>query len=119
MKNIKHKHITDGLNDPFWYNIKLSKTELYYPKWFKEGIIIIADLFCTNGELLSQKDLEQFYSIKTNFLEYYRITSTVKVYLKNKKVNLKALHKPFYPNHVRILCNSSKGSQDFYSSIGA
>ena len=117
LKNLQVKNSIDILNDPLWCNYKMKKTELFYPKWFRKGIILIADLFGSNGELLSQRELEKFYSIKTNFLEYFRVTSAVKVYLKEMHFEPKGLYKPVYPNQVKILCNSSKGSQDFYKSL--
>ena len=117
LKNLHIQNNADPLNEPLWCNLKLSKAETYFPKWFQKGIILIADLFGTDGQLLSQRDLERFYSIKTNFLEYHRITSAVKLYLKKFKFDPKTLHRPVYPNQVKILRNSEKGSQDFYKCL--
>ena len=117
LKNLQVKHSVEILNDPLWYNMKMSKSEFYQPKWFQKGINSIADLFGDNGNLLTQRELNKFYSIKTNFLEYYRVTSAVKIHLKKLQVDPKAINKPVYPNQVKILCKSNKGSQDFYKSL--
>ena len=102
------------MSEPIWHNPKISKAALYFPRWFRSGIISVADMFTANRELLSQKDLEQSYSIKTNYLEYHRVKSCVKVYLFKLKLDLTDQQKPVYPNQIKILCNSNKGSQDFY-----
>ena len=107
----------NALSQSLWCNANISKIELFFPKWFERGIILIGDLLSANGELLSKRELEQSYSFKTNFLEYYRITSTVKIYLKKYKLDPKIFQKPLYPNQIKVLCNSEKGSQDFYRSL--
>ena len=68
-KNIQIKNSMDAMSEPIWHNLKISKAALYFPTWFRSGIILVADMFTANRELLSQKDLEQSYSIKTNYLE--------------------------------------------------
>ena len=111
-KNIQIKNSTDAMSEPMWHNPKISKAALYFPIW--SGIISVADMFTENRELLSQKDLEQSYSIKTNYLEYHRVKSCMKVYLSKLKLDLTDQQKPVYPNQIKVLCNSNKGSQDFY-----
>ena len=113
-KNIQIKNSTDVMSEQIWHNPKISKAALYFPRWFRSGIISVADMFTANRELLSQKDLEQSYSIKTNYLEYHRVKSCVKVYVSKLKLDLTDQQKPVYPNQIKILCNSYKGSQDFY-----
>ena len=66
-----------------WYNPKLSKMKLNLPNWSKHGISYVGDLLHSNGILISQKDLEQKYTLlKTNFLEYLHVKMCVELYLK-------------------------------------
>ena len=69
-----------------------------------------SDMFAANREFLSQKDLEQSYSNKTNYLEYHIVKSCVKVYVSKLKLDLTNQQTPVYPNQIKILCNSNKGS---------
>ena len=72
-----------------------------------------------NGNYISQNDLKMVYHIRTNFLEYHRVTTGVKTYL-NKQNNASTEHKkPTMPNQIKIICKSNKGSKDFmlYCSI--
>ena len=45
------------LSLPIWYNTQLSNRYLYCPKWYKAGIISIADLLTSNGDILPETDL--------------------------------------------------------------
>ena len=56
-------------NSSLWYNPLLSKNPIFYPEWYRKGIIFIGDIF-HNGSLLSIDDLKSCFNIKTNFLEY-------------------------------------------------
>ena len=116
-KNIQIKNSMDGMSKPIWQNTKISIAALYFPTWFRSGIILVADMFTANRELLSQKDLEQSYSIKTNYLEYHRVKSCMKVYLSKLKLDLTDQQKPVYPYQIKVLCNSNNGSQDFYQLL--
>ena len=98
----------DTMSEPIWHNPQISKAALYFPTWFRSGKISIVDMFTANRELLSQKQLEQSYSIKTNYLEYHRVKSCMKVYLSKLKLDLTAQQKQVYPNQIKVLCNSNK-----------
>ena len=70
-----------------------------------------------NGNYISQNDLKMVYHIRTNFLEYHRVTTCVKTYL-NKQNNASTEHKkPTIPNQIKILSKSNKGSKDFYAIL--
>ena len=70
-----------------------------------------------NGNYISQNDFKMVYHIRTNFLEYHRVITCVKTYL-NKQNNASTEHKkPTIPNQIKIICNSNKGSKDFYAIL--
>ena len=55
------------LSLPIWYNTELSNHFLYCPKWYNAGIISIADLLTSNGDILTETDLNTIYNVKLTF----------------------------------------------------
>ena len=58
---------------PLWYNPKIQTDNVFFPNWYKARIICPADIIDNQGNLLSKKDIENFYKITVNFLDYHRI----------------------------------------------
>ncbi len=50
---------------------------LFIKEWFSKGIISISDLLDEQGQLLSYKAFKTKYKCKTNFLNYYQVTSAI------------------------------------------
>ena len=48
------------ISTPLWYNAKLSTEILYFPKWFKRGIITISDILDTRGTVLTVEKLKEW-----------------------------------------------------------
>ena len=103
------------LSLPIWYNTELSSHFLYCPKWYKAGMISIADLLTSNGDILTETDLNTIYNVKTNFLEYHRVIKYIKAFCNN--VNDRNHMKPIYHSQTQILLRSQKGSKDFYTRL--
>ena len=103
------------LSLPIWYNTELSNHFLYCPKWYNAGIISIADLLTSNGDILTETDLNTIYNVKTNFLEYHRVIKYIKAFC--NKVNDRSHMKPIYHSQTQILLRSQKGSKDFYNRL--
>ena len=38
---LTNEHI---LSAPLWYNVQLSTEVMYFPKWFKKGIMMVSDV---------------------------------------------------------------------------
>ena len=108
---------TDALCEPLWHNPKISKTQMIFSHWYQKGIQIPADLMYGNGKFISQQVLEKVYGLKTNFLEYHRAVTCVKLYL--GKLNLSCDHneKPNFARIDQLLLKSKKGSRDFYQIL--
>ena len=68
---------------PIWYNTELSNHYLYSPQWYKAGIISIADLLTSNGDILMETDFNTIYNVKTNFLKYHKVIRYVKDFCSN------------------------------------
>ena len=110
-------NISDAVGEPLWNNPKVSKVELFLPNWFKKGILSIGDLICNSGNFVSQKNLSNIYNIKTNYLEYHRVITCVRDYFSRLKMKCMTHQKPVFPNQIKLLTKSKKGSKDFYSIL--
>ena len=115
--SIPTRYASEALSVPLWNNPKVSKTNFFLPEWYNKGIISIADMISGNGNLIIQNDLTTGYHIRTNFLEYHRVTVCVKNYLSKQNDISKTHNKPTIPNQIKIICKSKKGSQDFYKIL--
>ena len=56
--------------------IKIEKFSVYYQSWHKAGVIRIKDIFCENNFLTFNDSCRKF-TIKTNFLTYYGLCSSI------------------------------------------
>ena len=79
----------------------------------------MGDLHHNYGIFISQKDLEQKYTIfKTNFLEYLHAKMFVELYLKNiEKMVLYFFYQPCLPKPIASLFGHSQGSKHFYKLL--
>ena len=77
-----NRHIPENkeqiLNEILWNNrfIKIEKFSVYYQSWHKTGVIRIKDIFCENN-FLTLNDSCCKFTIKTNFLTYYGLCSSI------------------------------------------
>ena len=99
---------------PLYGIIQKLKQKLFYPSWFKGGIISPADIVDNNGTVLSKQVLENSNKFGINFLDYHRI----KVLLVRNINKLKYIpfERPFIPAQMEPLIKSNKGSRNFYLS---
>ena len=112
--SIPINNTNDDLSDSLWNNPKVSQFQLFLPNWFNKGIISIGDLTYDNGDFLSQNIMKKTYNIKTNFLEFHRVTTCVNRYMAKLKEKCTKHQKPLLPNQIKVLQKSKKGSKDFY-----
>ena len=112
------KHTLDILYSPLWFNNKIGQPALYYPKWYKKGILFVGDLdtkgnFCTFNELKKKFKLDS-----VNILEYYKIKKFVQIFI--NKCGCSNLAKPIGPGrsaHLNILLKSKGGASDMYKVL--
>jgi hypothetical protein len=114
------------IKDPFelrreilWQNknIKINKKEVFYQKWYKNGIIILHDILKENGEFKSAVELQTEYKVDINVMEYNSLKSAIpnawKIQVKNMKIPPQAIsndEQPFFicgnqPFAISILLN--------------
>jgi hypothetical protein len=55
----------------------ISKT-VFYKKWFQKNIVYVSDLLDDKGFFISLEELQKNYKIKTNFLTYASLQSSIK-----------------------------------------
>ena len=112
--SIPINNTNDALSDSLWNNPKVSKLQFFLQNWFNKGIVSIGDLIYESGDFLSQNIMKKTYNIKTNFLEYHRVTTCVNIYMAKLKEKCTRHQKPLLPNQIKVLQKSKKGSKDFY-----
>ena len=115
VRELPTTNLCDKLSIPMWYNPLISKSDFYFPNWHSKGVLSIADLLSSDGQFISLEDVRLCYNIKTNFLEYHRVMTNVKVYLRKLQVCSAAHTKPILPIQIKILTKSKRGCKDFYS----
>ena len=104
-------------NEPLWLNPKVSKTELYLSNWSGKGISTISDVMMSDGKFLSELQITRAFNIKTNYLEYHRVISCIKLYLNKTNSKDNVILKPTIPNQIRLISKSKKGCKVFYNVL--
>ena len=73
--------------------IQVGGKEIHYQKWQEKNIEFIQDLIDRNGDILSQKNLEEKFDFTCNFLEYQILKKAIpskwkRLLRKNNSLNL-------------------------------
>ena len=108
------------LSEPLWFNPRLSKETLYFPKWYRKGIVTIADVLDNSGNFLSVEKVKELYSLETiNPLNYIRIKTIVSKYIKTMeiKTEISKTIGPLMPTNLLILNKCSKGAHGYYTIL--
>ena len=50
-------------SSPIQHNKKLADEYLYFPVWYKEGIVMISDVLDTEENILQRNELEDHYKL--------------------------------------------------------
>ena len=66
------------LSSGLWYISQISKTNLFYPDWFNNGIHAIFDVVDSDGVIYDYKILKLNKNLNINILNYYTVKSMVK-----------------------------------------
>ena len=77
------KAIENLLSENIWFNqgITFDRKTIYYKKWNQNGIRHINDFLDTSGKLLIYDEFVRKFNIKTNYLEYASVVSSIKKYI--------------------------------------
>ena len=73
----------DFTSAQIWHNslIRIENKPIFYKSWFTAGVKDVKDILDTDGNsILSYTAFTAKYKIKTNFLEFYKLVSAVKLF---------------------------------------
>ena len=92
------------LSVPLWYNKKLSTETMYFPNWYRKGIILISDVLDIDGSFFTIEKILKVYSLDNiNPLNYIRAKTVVNKYI-HKKINLSVLRIIDSYSSILLLC---------------
>ena len=103
-----------------WFNdrIKVNKQTLYYHHWVRNGVDLVNDLLDERGNFLSLAGFKNKYGIRTNFLEYGGVISSIKKSFPNTFNNPgDTLVYPTIPFNLNVLFKDKKGSRRIYAIL--
>ena len=69
-------------------NIKINNSPVFYRRWYNKNIQYIGDLIDENGLLLTYEQFQIKYNLRTNFIEYMRIRTSVETYIRRNQIHL-------------------------------
>ena len=96
-------------------NIKIGNKTVHYKEWSVRNVEIINDLIDENNTFMSFQKFTNIYKVKTNFLTYQGIISSIKKYMSSLGIHdFKKQQSPLIPNILKPLLKSDKGSRDMY-----
>ena len=95
----------DFISSCIWHNslIRIESRPFFYRTWFNAGVEVVGNLLDKEGNFLSYNNFISKFNIKTNYLEYYKIISTVTQY---KKVCSPALGDNAKADNENLLAHS-------------
>ena len=98
-----------------WHNslIRIENQPFFYQSWFKAGVKEVQDLLNQDQTFLSYTAFIDKYTIKTNYLEYFKVISAIKQF---KKVCSSVLNNPV-PNDPASLLSRPNICKEFYRRL--
>ena len=93
-----------SLTCPLWYNPNISKETLFLSQWYRVGIIYPANLYNSEGNLLTLEEVRNTFGTNLNFLDYNRIRLGIEKF-KNKNdagFQTKLPEKPIWPKTISL-----------------
>ena len=73
----------DFTSAQIWHNslVRIENKPIFYKSWFNAGVKDVKDILDTDGNsILSYTAFTSKYKIKTNFLEFYKVVSALKLF---------------------------------------
>ena len=100
LDSLKPRTWDQFLSQPIWFNskFKVGRTCMFYRNWYERGIRFVNDLFDENGSLLSYESFIQMFDLRTNFLDFRSVITTIRRFLTMSDLNVAQgeLNVPFY-----------------------
>ena len=108
----------DFTSAQIWHNslIRIENKPIFYKSWFTAGVKDVKDILDTDGKsILSYTAFTAKYKIKTNFLEFYKVVSAVKLF--RQKCSQQPNRGPKTKTFGQTLLASEKACKTVYKSI--
>ena len=92
---------------------------MYFPKWYKKGIITISDILDSEGTFLTLEELREIYSLDhINPLNYIRVKTIVTKYMTNhNREEQFHMIKPIMPINIHLINICKKGTSGYYKIL--
>ena len=117
--NFIPKSTIDILNEPMWYNNKLTNKFPFIPGWAKHNVLKIEDLLNINGEF-NFNHFKFKFNILGTFLDYNRILASIpqewKTIINNEKQHI-AECTVYIPSPLKFLLQQKKGCKRVYNVL--
>ena len=103
-------------NIPIWYNslIRVANKPVFYQNWSNAGINQVKDILDKESNFLKFKDFKNIYKVKTSFLIYYGVVSSIKSLKKHFPTTTNSNNEP---TRGQKLLSSSNLCSDAYKSL--
>ena len=116
-RKIQRKHIPNTVEDVskscIWENdvFKTTKKDINLKTWCNAGIYYVNDLVhIEEGRFMTLMELKDTYGLRSIFLEYYRILSTItKTFKQGTNVDIFRINNSFIPFHLSLILKDKRG----------
>ena len=87
---------------------------MFYCRWYNKNIQYIRDLIDENGLLLTYEQFQIKYNLRTNFIEYMVIRTSVETYIRRNQIHLgtESLFNCHWLFNIKLIMKSLKDSRD-------
>ena len=100
-------------------NIKIGGVTICYKSWYDKGILLLNDLFDTDGNCFTLEKFQDTYSLQTNFLRYQGVINSVRNYLEELRFQLypNKITLPVCPLYYGNILKDKKGCRTIYNTF--
>ena len=108
----------DFTSAQIWHNslIRIENKPIFYKSWFTAGVKDVKDILDTDrNSILSYTAFTSKYKIKTNFLEFYKVVSALKLF--RQKCSQQPNRGPKTKTFGQTSLTSEKACKTVYKSI--
>ena len=98
-------------------NICIDNTPIFYKHWYDRNIHFVQDLINDNADFLTQRQLEEKYGLRTNFLEYYGVKQAIKRFINKTNIDLdyNIRCNIFVPLNIKSIIKCGSGCKIIYA----
>ena len=109
----------DVLIEPLFLNpkLKINGNVFNFIPWSNKQITSIKDLIKEDGSFLTIQEFNTKYNINVRALEYLGCVSSIKAYLKKRKIQLSSNRSQLYPKTQSMFIAAPKGATVFYELL--